>query len=300
MIVRPKPTTWQLLFILRGSILPAITRRLVLIALLSLAAATVAESHPTWFHEGALAPFTLVGLTLSIFLSFRNNACYERWWEARKQWGQLIVECRSLARDSVALFDDATRQRVIRRCIGFVHALASRLRASEFDTAQWLDAVEWERVSSQRNLPDALLREQSAELAQLLRTGRISDIVYSLVDHRISAMAGIQAACERILTTPLPFAYTLLLHRTALAFCVLLPFGLAGALGWATPVVSIILAYALFGLDALGDELEEPFGLAANDLPLAALTRVIEIDLLEALGEKDLPQALVAKDFVLR
>jgi Bestrophin, RFP-TM, chloride channel len=86
-----------------------------------------------------------------------------------------------------------------------------------------------------------------------------------------------------------PFTYTLLLHRTAWLFCLLLPLGLVGTLGMATPAATTILAYAFFGLDALGEELEEPFGLSQNALSLDALVRAIEIASLEALGETELP-----------
>ncbi len=102
-------------------------------------------------------------------------------------------------------------------------------------------------------------------------------------------MTMVQTACERIRTTPVPFGYTLLLHRTAYLFCFLLPFGFADTLGWATPVATMLVAYTFFGLDALGDELEEPFGLRANNLPLSALARTIEIVLREGLGEADVP-----------
>ncbi len=302
MIVRPKPSAWALLFILRGSIVPAIAPRVLAVALSACVAAAIAHRYPAWFPEATLAPFTLIGLTLSIFLSFRNNACYDRWWEARRQWGQLIVESRSLARECETLVADAaTRQRMVRRAIGFAYALVARLRnAAPTAAAAWVTPEEWQQHVAKRNVPDALLRAQGQELRGLLQRAELSDILYSVIETRLAAMAGIQAACERILYTPLPFAYTLLLHRTAMVFCALLPFGLAGALGWATPVVSIILAYALFGLDRLGDELEEPFGLEANDLPLNAMARGIEIDLLEALGETDLPPPLQPQHYLLQ
>ena len=87
----------------------------------------------------------------------------------------------------------------------------------------------------------------------------------------------------------------MLLHRTSWIFCLLAPFGLWETCGLVTPVISVVLAYAFFGLDALGDELEEPFGLLPNDLPLDAMVRVIEIDLLEAIGERELPPPLLPK-----
>ena len=93
--------------------------------------------------------------------------------------------------------------------------------------------------------------------------------------------------------TTIPFAYTLLLHRTATLYCFLLPFGLVDTVGFMTPFVVAIVAYTFFGLDALGDEIEEPFGLAAHHLPLGAICRTIEINLLEALGVRDLPEPLM-------
>lgn len=91
----------------------------------------------------------------------------------------------------------------------------------------------------------------------------------------------------------------MLLHRTAWLFCLLVPFSLVGAVGIAAPLVAAILAYAFFGLDALGDELEEPFRLRPNTLPLDALVRILEIELLESLGETDLPCPLLPVDDVL-
>ena len=84
-------------------------------------------------------------------------------------------------------------------------------------------------------------------------------------------MAAVAAGCERIKNTPIPFVYTLLLHRTAWLYCFLLPFGLVDAIGSMTPFVVAIVAYTFFELDAAGDEIEEPFGLAANHLPLDAI-----------------------------
>jgi putative membrane protein len=115
-------------------------------------------------------------------------------------------------------------------------------------------------------------------------------------DDSLSAMAAVAAGCERIRQTPIPFAYTLLLHRTAWLYCFLLPFGLVDSVGFMTPFVVAIVAYTFFGLDALGDEIEEPFGLADNHLPLDALCREIEVSVLETLGVQPLPPRLQPVD----
>jgi putative membrane protein len=86
----------------------------------------------------------------------------------------------------------------------------------------------------------------------------------------------------------------LLLHRTALLFCLLLPFALAPTLGWWTPLLVLIVSYTFFGLDALGDQLEDPFGTDDNDLPLDAMVRTIERELLFAMGRAELPPPLTA------
>lgn len=303
MIVRPRPRSIELFFILRGSILPHIASRLLVIIGFSCVVLWLAQAGVIRLADIPLAPFSLLGLALSVFLGFRNNACYDRWWEARKQWGDLIVQSRSFARESRALLaPSAVQESMVRGVIGFAHALAARLRDDDEGTAAtpWLNAKQVADLKGKRNVPDALLCQLNNDLVGCLRKGELSDILYEGLNARLLALSSIQAACERIRNTPTPFAYSLLLHRTAWLFCLLLPFGLVGVTGLMTPVVVAITAYTFFGLDALGDELEEPFGLTDNDLPLNALVRTIEIDLLESLGVTDLPQPLLPEKYRLQ
>ncbi|MGP8232340.1 MAG: bestrophin family protein [Methylovirgula sp.] len=302
MIVRPRPNAFSLLFILRGSILPMIAPRVLCV--LAVSAGVVVWHHlaPASFRNVSAAPFTLLGLALSIFLGFRNNACYERWWEGRKEWGQLIAETRNLTREFLVLLpeDAALQRRGAHRIVAFAHALRNQLRASDDGkTLEWLPAAELAAVAGSHCQPDAIQRAQGAELSALLRSGKLGDIPYTVLAQRLQAMTNIQSACERLQTTPTPFTYTLLLHRTAWLFCLLLPFGLVGTVGLATPVLTAILAYSFFGLDALGEELEEPFGGTQNALPLDAMVRNIEIAVGEALGDATLPEPLKPKNFIL-
>ena len=306
MIVRPRPSALGLFFVLRGSIIPRIFSRILVITLLS--CVVVWMYHRQWFSPTHLSavPFSLFGLALSVFMGFRNNVCYDRWWEARKQWGDLIVQARSLARESAVLLAASTansvQERLVRRCIGFGYALAARLRDQDMLEAvrPWVQPEELDTLAGNRNVPDALLMAINRDLAACLRRGELTDILYQGLTQRVAQCAAIQAACERIKYTPTPFAYSLLLHRTAWLFCLLLPFGLVGTLEYLMPVAVTIIAYTFFGLDALGDELEDPFGLEANDLPLSALARVIEIDLLDGLGVRPLPEPAQPVDCVLR
>ena len=100
MIVRPKPNLFGILFSLKGSIAKRIALRSLLVTLLASVIVLVETLHPAYFSKVNATPFTLLGLSLSIFMSFRNNACYDRWWEGRKQLGQMVIEIRSLIRES--------------------------------------------------------------------------------------------------------------------------------------------------------------------------------------------------------
>ncbi len=300
MIVRQRPSLLRLFFIWRGSVVPHVLPQIVFTTSFAVLITWGAQHFGHLFPDYSAAPFALLGLAFSIFLGFRNSACYDRWWEARKQWGGLIVELRSLARESLVL-EAEPRRLLVRRSLAFAHALAARLRGRDaaLEAAPFLPPGEAERLAQSRNPADALLRQCGHDLVQARQRDGLGDIVYQGLTQRLHSLSGIQAACERIRFTPLPFAYTLLLHRTAHLFCLLLPFGLARSVGWATPLLTAVLAYTFFGLDALGDELEEPFGTLENDLPLDAMVRMLEGDLGEALGETDLPPLLQPQGYVL-
>ena len=298
MIVRPRPQPWQLLTIVRGSIIPKITRRVLAITALSCLIVVLHRTGLVAGFRSGTAPFSILAIALSVFLGFRNNACYERWWEGRKQWGELILQSRAFARECLAMLPADTAATNVRATIGYAHALAARLRGQQGCDAAvvWLAPIE---LARRDNFPDAILHAINQSIAASRRQGAIGEVIYQGLMLHLHALTAVQAACERIRHTPLPFAYSLLLHRTAWLFCLLLPFGLVDTLGLMTPAVVGIIAYTFFGLDELGDELEEPFGLAANDLPLSAMVRLIEIDLLSALGEQDLPPPLLPADFIL-
>ncbi|AFL87127.1 putative membrane protein [Terriglobus roseus DSM 18391] len=294
MIVRSRPRGWELIGIWRLSILSRIWPLLLVTAVFSSCVVLAAERFPAAFHTFNVAPFTLLGIALSIFLGFRNSACYDRWWEARRQLGALIGEMRSFARLLIETpgGDRVRRVRVVRRAIGYVYALMAHLRGRPMSREVALYVPDWDSSRATGNVPDALLRGIAAETGAMFAAGEFGEMFYLRLDERLSSFAAMQVACERIKGTPTPFPYTLLLHRTAYAFCFLLPFGLVGTLRYATPLFSAVVAYAFFGLDALGDELQEPFGEWLNALPLTAMARTVEISLLETVGESKIPNAL--------
>ena len=182
--------------------------------------------------------------------------------------------------------------------IAFNHALRHQLRQSDpwNDIGKYLEPNDIEPLRQSKNLPDALLRLMGRKLGTCRHKNLLSDFLMQSLDDHITSMAGVQAACERIQGTPLPFAYMLLVQRTAYLYCFILPFGIVASQGLVTPLFCAIVAYTFFGLDALSEELEELFGVSANDLALSAMSRSTEINLLDILGEKELPKPIFTKN----
>lgn len=286
MIVRPRPG-WALLFVLHGSILPRIVPHILGFAAYAAAVVAFTKALDLQLAEFGIAPFALLGVALSLYLGFRNNAAYERWWEARQLWGQLIFDIRNLARAVSAIVpEQGERRALLMESLAFCHLLRGQLRKIDTtaDARRFADDSV-ERVQHSLNVSNALLYAMGERVAGMKRSGAISDMDFRILDERLTGFSIMQAGCERISNTPLPFAYTLLLQRSAYAFCLLIPFALASSAGWAAVLFTVLIAYSFFGLDALSQELEDPFGSEANDLALDALCRVCEISVFEALGE---------------
>ena len=302
MIVRPRPNPVHLFLVMQGSILLRIVPQILVVFFFSFFVVWIERRYPAVFHNFTATPFALLGTAISIFLAFRNNACYDRWWEARRMWGQLILEMRSFARLVTTLLRGSpSGAAIVRNAIAFTYALNGHLRKQPLppEVASYLAPTDLAAVSRSPNPPDAILRIISRDLAAELKQAKITDILYKAIDEHVAAMTSIQSACERIASTPVPFSYTLLLHRSSSLFCLLLPFGLTTTFGDATPIFAALIAYCFFGLDALADELEAPFEPSSNELPLNAISRLIEISLLESIGETNLPLALEPVDYIL-
>ncbi len=298
MIVRDRPSGFRLFFIFRGSVLSQIWGVLLVNIVLAI---VVTLSHGDIYSKKITLtsiPFALIGLPLAIFLGFRNNATYDRYCEGRKLWGEIVLQSRNFSRQCLSLITHINpmsaelglvdvRVRMIYRTIAFSHALRHLLRDTDAskELQPFLLQNEWEQISKATNIPDFLMHQMGSDLRMCLTENRIDACLAATIDSTMSSMTAAAAACERIKSTPIPFSYTLMLHRTAYLYCFLLPFGLVDTIGFMTPFVVAIVAYTFFGLDALGDEIEEPFGTAPNDLALDAICRSIEINLRESVGE---------------
>lgn len=290
MIIRDKSNSFSLLFAWHGTILPKVLPALIFVILISTLLVYLSSHHYFSFPAVPAIGFTVFGIILSIFLSFRNTACYDRWWEGRKLWGALIATSRHISRDSHVLADDE-RNLMMYRVMLFTNLLRNRLR-NQFQAIDFyqdkvnFNTQEFAQLATHINAPQFVLENIQKSLVQYLKSGEVSDIIYHDLKQHVIELGAIQAGCDRILSTPLPYSYSVLLHRTVYCFCIILPFSLKSTLGFWTPVIVGLIAYLFLGLDALSAELEEPFGLQENDLALDSMTRLIEREMLSSLGEQ--------------
>ncbi len=290
-----------MLVVLRGSVLPAILPQLVVTTVLAVVV-TMAHGHVFhWKIPLNFVPFSLIGLTLAIFLGFRNSTSYARWWEARTLWGSVLNETRNLLRQALTLDADKRAAAPLGRLlIAFVHALRHQLRGSDAaaDLARLLPAADAERLATARYKPAMLLLMAGEWLGERHREGGLSPALVQAMEQPLGKLTEALGGCERIAGTPIPFTYSVIIHRTIYLYCLLLPFGLVDSIDAMTPVVVAFIAYTFFALEALSAEIEEPFGTEPNDLALDAMSRMIEGTLREMLGEP-LPPDEAARDFVL-
>ena len=295
MIVRDRPSFLELAFAVRGSIVPAIAPRLAGLMLFSAAMVWLHHSRSA-FPEIESVGFTVFGIALSLFLGFRNNAAYDRWWEARKLWGGLLADMRNYARE-VQLFVEGEdrQQRLIRTARAFIHLHRANLRKLKDDeTARLLGG----NLANAVHPPCAALDQISAELGEARKAGALDGFGARALAERVASIAAQQAGCERIALTPLPYVYSLLIYRTTFLYCLLLPLALVGPAGWLTPVFVGIVGYVFLGLAEVTEDLSHPFGTTPNALPLDAICRAVEISLAPHLGEEP-PAALQAEHYFL-
>ena len=300
MIVRDSPSTLQLLLVLRGSVVPFILGEIIGVACLSLVALLL-DKYVVALPHISIGAMGVFGVALSLFLGFRNNAAYDRWWEARRLWGTILAEIRNLGRHmSVFVGNGADRERVLSQAVAFAHLHRGFLRNVDVkpEISDWIGADNVAEITAKNNGADAALRSISQDIAGLSARGQIDGFGAMTISQSLSVLATAQAGCERILTTPLPFVYSLLVRRTTYLYCGLLPFALIESTGWFAPIFSVVVAYMFFGLQTVADDLEVPFRDVTNGLPLNAMCRTIEISVAEALNRAP-PQPLAPVNHVL-
>ncbi len=244
--------------------------------------------------EAPALPLALFGTVMALFLGFRDNSAYQRWWEGRVLWGAMINASRSLTRGLLAFLPDddpsafTLKQIIVRRQIAFVQVLRGQLRRQNpaAEAVRVLGEAAAAQVLDRANVANAIHDGTSKLIAEAKREGMIDSIQQIQLESVMVDISNAQGGMERLKNTPLPAQYRSYPAFFTRLFCVLLPIGLVEALGVATPIGSSLVGLAFLVALQIGDDLVDPFADSVHDVPLTAMTRTIEIDLLQSLGEE--------------
>ncbi|AAU91261.1 conserved hypothetical protein [Methylococcus capsulatus str. Bath] len=314
MIIRSGTTLWRAL----RSDWPALLYFLAL----SLLAEFIYEYTHLEHTALPMLPVSVLITGMSIFLGFQINQCYERWWEARRLWGQLVNVSRLFGRQVTtlltpkriaALADEAQatalHRELIHRQIAYANALRIGLRSGGGVGEEgwrilkdWLGDDEIERLQHARNVPTQLIQRQAQRLAEIVGSDWAEQQILLQIDDSLNLFYDVQGGCERIKRTAFPDRFRFHTHAFVWLVASLIPFSLIQTdqrFDAVAIIMETLLAFVFVTIERLGSELRDPFENHVNDTPMSALCRTIEIDLRQQLGEAEVPAPLDAVKGVL-
>ena len=234
-----------------------------------------------------MSVYSLLGVMLSIFLVFRTNTAYDRWWEARKQWGALVNNTRNLAIYVQTMFpkgDEQIRKYMAKSISNFCFALVEHLReGTKLEKLILLSKEEIAEYETKGHIPNHIARQIFEKIASAHRADAINEGDYINIKAQHQSLLDILGACERIKKTPIPFSYSVYIKVFITAYGLILPFSLFDSFGYGAIPLTMFVFFALIGIELMGEEIEDPFGLDCNDLPTGDIAHTIRNNVFEIL-----------------
>ena len=232
---------------------------------------------------------SLLGFAISMLLVFRTNTAYDRWWEGRKLWGQLVNASRNLAVKIDALLPEDKDARAFFAKLIPLYAHELRLHLQREKTPLELDSKPHPEIPDfdrSKHVPMQIVQLMTARVRRMLKEGGITGEQLLTVDRELAQLLEICGACERIKNTPIPYSYSSFIKKFIVIYVLTLPFGFAFTLGWlAVPVVMFIF-YVMASLELIAEEIEDPFGKDQNDLPMQRIAATIKGNVEEVLESR--------------
>jgi putative membrane protein len=241
-------------------------------------------SEVSWIKNVSLV-HNLLGFVMSILLVFRTNTAYDRWWEARKQWGTLTNSSRNLAIKLNAFLDkhDKVNRSFFKKSIPlFADTLFAHLRANK--TRFMLDEVdhpEFESLDDQKHGPNQVASMIVERSNCLYKEGLITGDQLIVINNELQAFTDICGACERIKNTPIPMSYSSFIKKFIFIYVVTLPIGYVSSMGYFVIAAVPFIFYVMASLELIAESIEDPFGNDPDDLPLEKMSENIRVHIAE-------------------
>lgn len=247
---------------------------------------------------------TLLSFVISLLLVFRTNTAYDRWWEGRKLWGSLVNNSRNMALKLDQLLDkDQTQARQFFKSMisNFAYTLKNHLRhhspEKEFTNS---DSFGLSNLRLDEHVPQQVALAIFGKIHALQRQGVLIPEHLLLLNAEVQSLMDICGACERIRSTPIPFSYSSFIKKFIFVYCLTLPFGYVSSLHFLIIPLVIFVFYVLASLEVIAEEIENPFGTDANDLPLDTICRGIRQTVNQAFDHNELVPGATTPEEVLQ
>jgi len=247
----------------------------------------VFKLHENNFHS-TTSMHSLLGIVLGLFLVFRTNSAYERWWEGRKLWGSMVNSTRNLALKLHAYLpaeDHAERAWFARTIPNFVYVVKDHLRkGANIEALSWIDETQRAAVAESKHKPNKILSWMFNRVNHLYTGGALTGDQLINVDKELKDLTDIMGACERIRNTPIPYSYTMYIKKFIFIYIVTLPFGFVTTSEYMTIPIVLLISFILLSVELIAEEIEDPFGTDVNDLPTDELADKIHDNVREILS----------------
>jgi putative membrane protein len=227
---------------------------------------------------------SLLGFVISLLLVFRTNTAYDRWWEGRRQWGSLVNNSRNLAIKLGAMLpasNTASREFFRLMIPNYAFGMKNHLRNSYI--ADEIHNVPGMDLQTDKHVPNQIARMILAHIHELYRQGQFTGEQLITINQELQSFTDICGACERIKNTPIPFSYSVFIKKFIFFFVMTLPLGYVFTLHYLIIPVVVFIFYVLASLELIAEEIEDPFGLDANDLPTDTISANIRKHVAEIL-----------------
>ncbi len=230
--------------------------------------------------EKLISVYSLIGFVISMLLIFRTNTAYDRWWEGRKKWGELVNDTRNLALKLSSI--TSKESDFFRRMISnFVFATKEHLRKGVKIDELDLTENELSYFLSKEHIPQAISKQIYSKIIALKKEKLISEEEFIILDKNCNHLMDSLGACERIKKTPIPFSYSLFIKKFIFIYVTTLPLAFVSVFGYFSSFIATFIFYVLVSIEVLAEEIEDPFGKDDNDLPTDQLCETIKSNVFE-------------------
>jgi putative membrane protein len=246
----------------------------------------VLELHESDFQP-TIAMHSLLGIVLGLFLVFRTNTAYDRWWEGRKLWGAMVNSSRNYAlkvNAYISLEDHEEREWFAKMIPNFVYAMKEHLRNGvQFNELEFTDSNFMEELKKYKHKPNQISKMLYSRVNNLYKKNLITGDQLITLDKEMKDFIDIIGACERIKNTPIPYSYMMYVKKFIFIYIITLPFAFVTTSGYLTVIIVVLITFVLMSVELIAEEIEDPFGRDLNDLPVDELSGKIRENVREIL-----------------